>query len=154
MFSSSDDEKFVEHDEDQFHVEAAHSFASDDSFPKLPVGSPSFSTVLNELNVDLSHSTIHPKLPISPLAFSDPYPTFETFSHSHENPESSFDSVSSPQTARKDCSPCQKELPQKILSQSWDHRNRMAAERRKQMRLVFPKQLESNSANSSPLILR
>ena len=121
----------------------------------LPDGSPSFTMIMSELGSSLSKTTIRPEIefPVSPLA------------HSQEDlPEVfSSDEAASPETK----SPPLKESPQTIRkrlqlgqgehrnrAQSWNYRNKMPTERRKQLNLTVPHPLETNSAHSSPMNVR
>ena len=152
---SDDGNDCIPQDRDDFEFESGSSSTSDDHPATLPTGSPSFTTVLSELSVDLKQSSIDHRIPISPLALSDSHPSFDPFNFEKNTPEKSAPQIQSKQTSSKEHAfGFVASSPQTAYSKSWDYRNKMAAERRKQMNLALSHHLESSSANSSPLILR
>ena len=103
---------------------------------------------MNELSSSLTR-TIRRELPISPLALEDRDP-FEAVSSEADSPETkSPPQVESPLAEKKLQKPREN---MRDRSHSWNHRNKMAAERRKL--LSVPHALETNSARSSPAVTR
>ena len=110
---------------------------------------------MNELSSSLTRTTIRQEIeiPLSPLALSDDAHQPEMFTSDNDIPEKqSPEEVESPQTTTKKLDPSH--MTPRDRSHSWNYRNKMAAERRKQMHLAIPQHLQTNSAHSSPVTVR
>ena len=136
------------------HHDKTESFKSDEEY-RLPDGSPYFSEIMQELSSSLSKTTIRPEIEF-PLSFHDPVDDHLTdvFS-SDENLSTDLKTAperESPQTVKKGLTVVHQS--QRNRSQSWNYRNKMAAEKRKQLSSTVPRHLETNSAHSSPINIR
>ena len=133
---------------------------SDEDFLRIPDGSPSFVSVMEELRIDIP-AKMHqdePTVPLSPLVLSDQDTHSSSDAGEHTADTKAMAYSLSPILVRKRVNSASTTTPstQRARSYSWNYRSKIGAERRiKHVSLVLPKASElPSSTHSSPLVQR